>query len=85
MATERVLTDPQGLPERPWYRHLVYAPGFYTGYGVKTLPGVREAIEGRNFKRAEQEAARVAARLEALAAEIDRAVEALKAGAPGPS
>src|SRR6266446_4648357 len=85
MATERVLTDPQGLPERPWYRHLVYAPGFYTGYGVKTLPGVREASEGRNFKRAEQEAARVAARLEALTAEIDRAVEALKEGSPGPS
>ncbi len=85
MATERVLTDPQGLPERPWYRHLVYAPGFYTGYGVKTLPGVREAIEGRNFTRAEQEAARAAARLEALAAEIDRAVEALKEGSPEPS
>src|SRR6266540_2509415 len=85
MATERVLTDPQGLPERPWYRHLVYAPGFYTGYGVKTLPGVREAIEGRNFTRAEQEAARAAARLEALAAQIDRAVEALKEGSPEPS
>ena len=85
MATERVLTDPHGLPDRPWYRHLVYAPGFYTGYGVKTLPGVREAIEGRNFTRAEQETARVAARLEALAAEIDRATEALKEGSPGPA
>jgi N-acetylated-alpha-linked acidic dipeptidase len=85
LASERVLTDPQGLPDRPWYRHLVYAPGFYTGYGVKTLPGVREAIEGRSFTRAEQEAVRVAARLDALAAEIDRATEALKEGSGSPA
>ena len=37
--------EEQGLPGRPWFRHQLYAPGFYTGYGVKTLPGVREAIE----------------------------------------
>jgi N-acetylated-alpha-linked acidic dipeptidase len=42
---EQTLTSEQGLPGRPWYRHLIYAPGIYTGYGAKTLPGVREAIE----------------------------------------
>ena len=43
IKTERALTDPEGLPNRPWYKHEIYAPGFYTGYGVKTLPGVRES------------------------------------------
>ena len=48
--TEQGLSSDEGLPGRAWYRHLVYAPGFYTGYGVKTLPGVREAIEqGRSL------------------------------------
>ncbi|HSB62051.1 MAG TPA: M28 family metallopeptidase, partial [Vicinamibacteria bacterium] len=71
IGAERLLTAPEGLPGRPWYRHLLYAPGAYTGYGVKTLPGVREAIELRRFALAEQEAARAASRLEALAAAID--------------
>jgi len=45
----------EGLPRRPWFRHMLHAPGFYTGYGVKTLPGVREAIEQRLWKEAEAE------------------------------
>jgi N-acetylated-alpha-linked acidic dipeptidase len=49
MRLERALSRDEGLPGRPWYRHHVYAPGFYTGYGVKTLPGVREAIEQRKW------------------------------------
>lgn len=44
-----------GLPRRPWYKHALYAPGFYTGYGVKTMPGVREAIEQRNWKEAQEQ------------------------------
>lgn len=51
--SERYLTAEQGLPGRPWYKHLIYAPGFYTGYGVKTIPGVREAIEQRQYKEVE--------------------------------
>ena len=47
---ERTLLKEHGLPQRPWYKHHIYAPGFYTGYGVKTLPGVREAIEQRKFE-----------------------------------
>lgn len=48
VAVERALTLPDGLPGRPWYRNQIYAPGLYTGYGVKTLPGVRESIERNN-------------------------------------
>ncbi len=55
MDLERQLTRPEGLPRRPWFVHHVYAPGFYTGYGVKTLPGVREAIEQRNFQEAQEQ------------------------------
>ena len=56
MMAERDLIDPAGLPDRPWYRHVIYAPGLYTGYGVKTIPGVREAIDAGNFTRAAEQA-----------------------------
>ncbi|HSU28546.1 MAG TPA: transferrin receptor-like dimerization domain-containing protein, partial [Chitinophagaceae bacterium] len=51
---ERSLINEKGLPRRSWYKHQIYAPGFYTGYGVKTLPGIREAIEQRNWKEAQE-------------------------------
>jgi len=56
MMVERDLIDPAGLPDRPWYRHVIYAPGLYTGYGVKTIPGVREAVDAGNFARAAEQA-----------------------------
>jgi N-acetylated-alpha-linked acidic dipeptidase len=59
IQSERQLLDPAGLPNRQWYRHLIYAPGFYTGYDVKTLPGVREGIEQAHYAEAEAQAARV--------------------------
>ena len=71
--TERALTRSQGLPRRDWFRHHIYAPGFYTGYGVKTLPGIREAIEQRNWKEAEEQIAIASQILDGLAAEIDKA------------
>ncbi|ASU32209.1 folate hydrolase [Mucilaginibacter xinganensis] len=52
---EQQLLSADGLPRRPWYKHTIYAPGFYTGYGVKTLPGIREAIEQRNWKEAQDQ------------------------------
>lgn len=64
IRSERLLTDPRGLPNRPWFQHLLYAPGFYTGYGVKTIPGVREAIEQKKWTEADEQIARVAAALE---------------------
>jgi N-acetylated-alpha-linked acidic dipeptidase len=63
LQAERALTSPEGLAGRPWYRHLLYAPGFYTGYGVKTMPGPREAIEQHNWKDVDREITRVAAAL----------------------
>jgi N-acetylated-alpha-linked acidic dipeptidase len=71
LQAERQLTDDAGLPKRPWYRHLLYAPGFYTGYAVKTMPGVREAIEQKEYAEAEVEIARVAKALEREAALLD--------------
>ncbi len=53
-AEQQLLTT-TGLPRRGWYKHSLYAPGFYTGYGVKTLPGIREAIEQRNWKEAQEQ------------------------------
>lgn len=55
MQVEQVLTSEKGLPRRSWYKHQIYAPGFYTGYGVKTLPGVREAIEQKDWKEAQEQ------------------------------
>jgi N-acetylated-alpha-linked acidic dipeptidase len=64
-AEQQLLSD--GLPRRPWYRHTIYAPGFYTGYGVKTLPGIREAIEQRNWDEAQQQIGVVAKHIDNLA------------------
>ena len=57
---EQLLTDERGLPKRPWFKHQIYAPGFYTGYGVKTLPGIREAIEQREWDLVPVQMARLA-------------------------
>ncbi len=54
IETERKLTNPEGLSNRPWFKHQLYAPGFYTGYGVKTVPAVREAIELKQWKLADE-------------------------------
>jgi N-acetylated-alpha-linked acidic dipeptidase len=68
--SEQKLLSPAGLPSRPWYKHTIYSPGLYTGYGVKTMPGVREALERHDFKTArEQETALVNA-LDAFTAQI---------------
>lgn len=76
--SERQLTDSAGLPGREWFRHLIYAPGFYTGYGVKTMPGIREAVEDvPNGAVAQQQAARVAAAVDRMAAQVGRAAEEL--------
>lgn len=76
-TSERALTSEAGLPKRPWYKHQIYAPGMYTGYGVKTLPAVREAIELRDWKTANEQIATVAKTLEKFADQIDRATALL--------
>ena len=77
LRTERALTDPNGLPGRPWFKHQLYAPGFYTGYGVKTIPAVREAIEQKQWTLAEQSILTVARVLEGESAAIERAANEL--------
>ena len=63
---EQQLLAPDGLPKRSWYKHTLYAPGFYTGYGVKTLPGIREAIEQGNWSQAQEQIQQVANALNKL-------------------
>jgi N-acetylated-alpha-linked acidic dipeptidase len=73
LRTERVMTRSEGLPRRPWFRHMIYAPGFYTGYGVKTLPGIREGIEERRYDEVETYVAEVAAALDRVTALVREA------------
>ncbi len=68
---ERLLTSPDGLPGRPWYRHEIYAPGLYTGYGVKTLPAIREPIELRQWTQVDGRILDVAGLLDRAAAALD--------------
>jgi len=70
-AAERAMLIPEGLPNRPWFRHAIYAPGRYTGYAAVVVPGVNEAIEGNNLPRTEQQIA-------TLAAALNRAVQVLE-------
>ena len=76
---DQLLLDPAGLPGRPWFKNLVYAPGTLTGYGAKTLPGVREAIEQRRFDDARAYVVRTAKVLEDYANRLDSAVAMAKA------
>jgi N-acetylated-alpha-linked acidic dipeptidase len=71
---EESLTDPRGLPGREWYQHMIYAPGLHTGYGVKTLPGIREAIEERRWDEANRYIGVVSRVLNAYSARLDRAI-----------
>jgi len=79
LQSERKLTTREGLPGRPWFKHQIYAPGFYTGYGVKTLPAVREAIEQKKWKEADMQIGRVAAVVADMASLIDSAAADLEA------
>jgi N-acetylated-alpha-linked acidic dipeptidase len=76
--TERKLTNDDGLPRRPWYKHLLDAPGVYTGYEPKTVPGVREGIEQKRYAEADQEIVRVAKALEEESALIQSATQLLE-------
>ena len=75
MDSERDLTLDPGLPGRPWYRNRIYAPGRYTGYSVKTLPGIREAVEANKPAEAAEQAQQVAQVLDTLAGHIDQAAK----------
>ena len=72
---EQQLLATAGLPRRGWYKHTLYAPGFYTGYGVKTIPGVREAIEQRNWKEAKEQIAVVSESIKRLSDYLQKLVK----------
>ncbi len=80
IQAERALTSTEGLKSRPWYVHMLYAPGFYTGYGVKTIPGVREAIEQGQWEDVDREVARAAAAIEREATLISGLATTLAGG-----
>jgi N-acetylated-alpha-linked acidic dipeptidase len=81
MESERKLTNTEGLPNRPWFKHQIYAPGFYTGYSAKTMPAVRETIEQKQWKQADDGIAVVAKVLQDEAALISAAAAKLGAAA----
>jgi N-acetylated-alpha-linked acidic dipeptidase len=82
---EQKLTSPEGLPRRPWMQHLIYAPGWYTGYDAKTMPGPREAIEERRYADADEQVARVAHAIEDEATYVEHIAIELEAAANSPS
>ena len=71
---EQRMTRAEGLPRRPWFRHMIYAPGFWTGYGVKTLPGVREGIEEREWEEVRLFVGEIAAALDRVSDGLEEAV-----------
>jgi N-acetylated-alpha-linked acidic dipeptidase len=79
LRSERALGSSDGLPRREWFKHQIYAPGFYTGYGVKTMPQIREGLEEGRFEEAAGGVRTVSAAVNALAAQVDQAARALAA------
>jgi N-acetylated-alpha-linked acidic dipeptidase len=80
IQSERRLLDANGLPNRPWFKHTLYAPGFYTGYGVKTIPGAREAIEQKRWAEFDTQLLRVSKALEAEADLLESAASQITGG-----
>ncbi|HEY8328269.1 MAG TPA: transferrin receptor-like dimerization domain-containing protein [Rhodanobacter sp.] len=77
-SMEQRLTDPSGLPGRTWFKHMIYAPGMLTGYEVKTVPGVREALESRRWDEADHYAVDTAKVLDGYRAQLDQLTALLK-------
>ena len=78
LTSERKLGNTEGLPRRDWFKHQIYAPGFYTGYGVKTMPQIREGLEEGRFTEAQGGVRTVSAAVNALAAHVNDAAKALQ-------
>ncbi|MBI3698113.1 MAG: M28 family metallopeptidase [Acidobacteria bacterium] len=76
--TERAMLSAEGLPGRDWYRHQFYAPGLYTGYDAKTLPGIREALEQKQWSTARRQVEVVRKTIEAVTREINAAADRLR-------
>jgi N-acetylated-alpha-linked acidic dipeptidase len=81
-GAEQVFAPEHGLPNRPWYRHHIYAPGYDTGYEAATLPGIREAVERQDWPEAQNEIAVFTQLIEAYAAAIDQVSQILESASP---
>ncbi len=77
LTSEQKLGNTEGLPRREWFKHQIYAPGFYTGYGVKTMPQIREGLEENRFTEAQGGVRTVSSAINALAAQVNAAARAL--------
>ena len=82
MQTERELLDERGIWRRPWYRNLVYAPGYYEGYAAKTLPGVREAMEAGEWDVARAQADMLVEALDRATAVLTKAADGARRAVP---
>ena len=78
LTSEQKLGNTEGLPRREWFKHQMYAPGFYTGYGVKTMPQIREGLEENRFTEAQGGVRTVSSAINALAAQVNEAARALE-------
>ena len=78
ITSERKLGNTEGLPRREWFKHQIYAPGFYTGYGVKTMPQIREGLEEGRFTEAQGGVRTVSSAVNALASQVEEAAQALQ-------
>ena len=78
LTSEQKLGNTEGLPRREWFKHQIYAPGFYTGYGVKTMPQIREGLEEGRFTEAQGGVRTVSSAINALAAQVNEAARALQ-------
>ena len=78
ITSERKLGNTEGLPRREWFKHQIYAPGFYTGYGVKTMPQIREGLEEGRFTEAQGGVRTVSSAVNALTAQVEQAAQALQ-------
>ena len=78
IRSERAYTNPQGLAERPWFKHMIYAPGAYTGYGVKTIPSVHEPLDAKKWSAAEAGVPAAAKAIDDEAKLVDSAAEAVE-------
>ena len=78
LTSEQKLGNTEGLPRREWFKHQMYAPGFYTGYGVKTMPQIREGLEENRFTEAQGGVRTVSSAINALAAQVNDAARALE-------
>ena len=78
LRVEQSFTSPDGLPDRPWFRHQIYAPGAYTGYGAKPLAAIREAMDKKDWQQADKQIPRIGQILKAASTVIDAAAAQLE-------